>query len=227
MMTRLTIILGLFAGWMGTALAQETATIDSSYRNWYYDSREKLYQQLEGTRYDVVFLGNSITERGDWQELIGTRYAVANRGIGGDNTFGVLARLDGVIRIQPKKLFLMIGINDIGRGLPVDVILQNYRQIVSRIQSESPNTTLYLQAVLPLNESVLPYDYLKNKSEQIKALNSGIRGIAHEQGLTFVDLRGVLADEEVLKADFTSDGIHLKPQAYQHWVAYLKAKRFL
>jgi len=228
MTKRLTIaLMGLFAGYIGTARAQEAAKIDSSYRNWYYDSREKLYQQLEGTRYDVVFLGNSITERGDWQELIGTRYAVANRGIGGDNTFGVLARLEGVTRIRPKKLFLLIGINDIGRGLPVDVILQNYRKIVSHIQHESPKTTLYLQTVLPLNESLLRYDYLKNKSEQIKALNEGIRDIAREQGLTYVDLHEVLAEGDVLKEDYTLDGIHLKPQAYQRWVAHLKAKRYL
>lgn len=220
-------VLGFFMCFQSLSLAQEPVKIDSSYQNWYYESREKLYNALNTVEYDVVFLGNSITERGDWQELIGSRYSVGNRGIGGDNTFGVLARLDGIIRIQPKKLFLMIGINDIGRGLPTAVILENYRKIVHRIQVESPKTEIILHGVLPLNEAVLPYDYLKGKADKIRQVNAGIRAIAADHQLSLIDLRPILADGDVLKKSVTQDGIHLKPQAYLQWVAFLKAEGYL
>ena len=64
---------------------------------------------------DVVFLGDSITEAGPWEELFpGIR--VRNRGIGGDTTGGVLRRLEQVTSGGPAKVFLLIGTNDLGRG---------------------------------------------------------------------------------------------------------------
>ncbi len=61
----------------------------------------------------VVMFGNSITEFGDWKRLFGDS-GVVNRGIAGDNTFGMLDRLSEVIGRRPAKLFVEAGINDIG-----------------------------------------------------------------------------------------------------------------
>ncbi|MDB5207650.1 MAG: family lipase, partial [Flavisolibacter sp.] len=81
--------------------------IDSSYNNTYYQGRMELFASLGGQEKAIVFLGNSITERGVWSELLPGE-TIMNRGIGGDNTFGVLARLNDVIRYKPKKIFLLI-----------------------------------------------------------------------------------------------------------------------
>lgn len=210
-----------------TALAQDKPKIDSSYANWYYEGRMELYDQLNSQKADILFLGNSITERGEWHELLPGR-KVANRGIGGDNTFGVLARLDGVIAQRPKKLFLLIGINDIGRGLPVEVILNNYRSILTKLTQGLPKTKIIVESVLPMNESKLAYDYLKNKADKVKALNEGIEELASEFHLPYLNLHELFADEHgVLKAGYTKDGIHLLPEAYVDWVAWLKKKKQL
>lgn len=209
------------------AIAQDKPKIDSSYANWYYEGRMELYDQLNTQPADILFLGNSITERGEWHELLPGR-KVANRGIGGDNTFGVLARLDGVIAQRPKKLFLLIGINDIGRGLPVEVILNNYRSILTKLAQGLPKTKIIVESVLPLNESKLAYDYLKNKADKVKALNEGIEKLASEFDLPYLNLHELFADEQgVLKAGYTKDGIHLLPEAYVDWVAWLKKKKQL
>ncbi len=227
------LILGLFIGLVQSSMAQNSALktaieIDSTYKNWYYDSREDLYNKLEELNYDLVFFGNSITERGDWQELIGNRIAVANRGIGGDNSFGLKARLPGIIKLKPKKVFMMIGINDIGRGLPVNVILANYREMIVTMKMQAPKTKVYLQSVLPLNEEILKYDYLKNKSQYIEELNSGLQALVKEFQLFYVDLRTLFSSENnVLNPLYTSDGIHLNPKAYMLWVSYLKQKKYL
>ncbi|HEY1113782.1 MAG TPA: GDSL-type esterase/lipase family protein [Chitinophagaceae bacterium] len=207
--------------------AQTAAKIDSSYANWYYQARYDLFQQLTGKKVDIVFLGNSITERGDWLELLpGKR--VANRGIGGDNSFGVLARLDGLIAQQPSRVFLMIGINDLGRGLPVEVIVNNYRRILHRLGTGLPGAKVYLQSVLPLNESLLKYDYLKGKNQRVKQLNGELVKLAAEYGHTFVNLHEVMAGADgELNKEFTMDGIHLKTDAYLVWVEYLKKKNYL
>lgn len=203
------------------------AQVDSSYKNWYYEGRMELYDQLNNQPADILFLGNSITERGEWAELLPGR-KIANRGIGGDNTFGVLARLDGVIKQKPKKIFLLIGINDIGRGLPTEVILSNYRQIVSRLTQSLPETKLIIQSVLPMNEGKLPYDYLKGKAAKVKALNEGIVLITTEFNLTYLNLHELFADGKgELKAGYTKDGIHIEPAAYVDWVNWLKKKKQL
>lgn len=210
-----------------TGQAQTAAKIDSSYANWYYQARYELFGKLTDKKVDIVFLGNSITERGDWHELIpGKR--VANRGIGGDNSFGVLARLDALIAQRPAQLFLMIGINDLGRGLPLEVIVNNYRRIVERLRSGLPGSTIYLQSTLPLNEAMLKYDYLKGKNPRVKQLNEEVKQLAALYGLTFVNLHEVMADAKgELRAEYTMDGIHLTTDAYLAWVDYLKKKKFL
>ena len=201
--------------------------IDSSYNNWYYEGRMDLYNQLNNQPADILFLGNSITERGEWAELLPGR-KIANRGIGGDNTFGVLARLDGVIKQRPRKIFLLIGINDIGRGLPTEVILDNYRRIVTKLSAGLPGSKLIIQSVLPMNEGKLPYDYLKGKAEKVKVLNEGIVLIAKEFKLPYLNLHELFADEKgELKAAYTKDGIHLEPAAYVDWVNWLKQKKQL
>ncbi|MRG46098.1 GDSL family lipase [Chitinophaga sp. SYP-B3965] len=201
--------------------------IDSSYNNWYYEGRMDLYNQLNNQPADILFLGNSITERGEWAELLPGR-KIANRGIGGDNTFGVLARLDGVIKQQPGRIFLLIGINDIGRSAPTEVILSNYRQIVAKLTAGLPRTKLIIQSVLPMNDGKLAYDYLKGKAAKVKALNEGIVLIAKEFKLTYLNLHELFADEKgELKAEYTKDGIHLEPAAYVDWVNWLKKRKQL
>lgn len=213
----------LFSG--STGFAQK---IDSSYNNTYYQGRMELFQSLPVEKNAIVFLGNSITERGMWHELLPGKI-IMNRGIGGDNSFGVLGRLQAIIGTKPAKIFLMIGINDIGRGLPVAVIANNYRRIISRVKAGSPKTKLHLQSVLPLNEAVLKAEYLKNKMPLVLALNDSIRKIAAENSLPFINLHDeVFKDEKgQLKASFTVDGIHIVPAAYVEWVAYLKRKKYL
>lgn len=209
-------------------LAQTNNTSqDSTYNNWYYVSRENLYQELKHLKYDVVFFGNSITERGPWQELIGRKYKIGNRGIGGDNTFGMKARIADVMKSRPKKIFLMMGINDIGRGLPTEWSLKNYEEIIRIIRNASPKTKIYVQSTLPLNESVLKYDYLLGKEHLIRNLNKGIEDLAEKYNLVYVNVKEALADDYVLKEEYTMDGIHVNTDAYIRWVEYLKAHKYL
>ena len=223
------IIIFLLLGTMINNTSAQTAdrSQDSTFHNWYYDAREKLYQTIKSNKYDVVFFGNSITERGPWDELIGVKYKVGNRGIGGDNTFGMKDRIDDVVSMKPKKIFLMMGINDVGRGIDPSLTLKNYEEIITIIKTKSPSTKIYVQSVLPMNEALLKYDYLKGKEHKVRALGDQVKALADKYKLTYVDVKSVLADDYVLKEAFTSDGIHLNTDAYIAWVKYLKDKKYL
>jgi len=207
--------------------AQERSVIDSSYANSYYKQRLAFFEQMPDEKKEIIFLGNSITEAGEWQELIPGKN-VKNRGISGDVTYGVRARLDEVLASKPLKIFLLIGINDMKRGIPVDTIAQGYRRIVEKIRSTSPKTKVYLQTVLPVNESMLSAAYKNLKNELILSLNKQMKDIAQDNGCIYVDLYSLMKDKEgQLTRELTTDGIHLTPSAYIRWVQYLKNQNYL
>ncbi len=212
----------------GYAFAQQKVSLDSSYANGYYVERLKLFEQLPHSKNGIVFLGNSITEVGEWNKLI-VNQNVVNRGISGDNSYGVLARLDEVLSSKPKKIFLMIGVNDIKRGTPIKHILGNQEKIVKKIIKESPRTTLYVQSVLPVTESVLAsiYDLIRNN--KIRKLNEGLKEICQKYTTEYIDLnQNVFSDAQgEMKSELTTDGLHLKPEAYLLWVSYLLKMNYL
>lgn len=218
------VLLGMFS--IAPVLAQQVK-IDSSYNNTYYQGRMELFESLPLPKKSIVFLGNSITERGMWHELLPGK-VIMNRGIGGDNTFGVLARIAPIISSTPAKVFILIGINDIGRGLPVEVIANNYENMIVQFQKGTPKTKLYLQSVLPMNDDILKADYLKSKGHFIIQLNEKIAALAKKYNLTYINLHEVFNDgNNKLRPELTMDGIHIKPAAYVLWVNYLKSKKYL
>ena len=122
----------------------------------YNFQRRSLFEKLPVTSKDIVFLGNSITDGGEWNELLANP-RVKNRGISGDRSSWMLDRLDPIVGGQPRKLFLLIGTNDLAAGTPAAEVVANVRKIVERFQSESPRTKLYVQSVFPVNDSFKKY----------------------------------------------------------------------
>lgn len=209
------------------ASAGYAQTVDSAYENSHYKRRMAFFDKVPTGKKSIVFLGNSITEAGDFSDILpGKR--LFNRGISGDISFGVLARMDKILAGKPARIFLLIGVNDLKRGVPNDLIVRNYKRIVAKVKQQSPGTKLYLQSVLPVNDSLLIEPFKMVKTEDIKYLNRALQEIARENKVFYVDLWEVLADEQgQLKKAFTPDGIHLKPFAYIDWVAYLRDLNYL
>jgi lysophospholipase L1-like esterase len=140
----------------------------------------------------------------------------------------VLARLQAVANAQPRKLFLLIGINDLCRGLPKEVIINNYHRIISYLTSNTPKTKIYVESVLPLYEPMTKEAYLKNKKDSILQLNEGIKQVAEQYHVTYINLHELFADANGdLKKELTLDGIHLRPAAYVMWIDFLKKKKCL
>jgi lysophospholipase L1-like esterase len=175
----------------------------------------------------VIFLGNSITQGGDWAALTGDS-TVINRGIGADLTFGVLQRLPDVIRRKPSKLFILIGINDISRDIPDAVIAAEYRAIVDSVRSASPATKIIVQSILPLNTTVPKFPQHYDKQARVVSVNRLLKRMARETGVRYVDLWPLFVDRKrQLDARYTRDGLHLNQAGYEKWVRYLKAERLL
>ncbi len=159
---------------------------------------------------DFVFLGNSITEGFDLG-LYFPEYKMANRGIIADHMDGVLERLDNsALSLKPKKLFLMIGINDIGDQRNDEYLKAMYVTLVDTLLTSLPETDVYLLSLLPTTSR-----WKNCPPAQIKRINGFLARLALEKGLTFVNLYPYfLGNLQYLNPDLTGDGLHPNQAGY-------------
>ena len=201
---------------------RQNAKWDSTYRPGLYEFEAQLYKSYPHSTKDIVFLGNSLTDRADWNELLGMSN-VHNRGISGDITFGVLQRLDEVIDGHPAKVFILIGINDVSRNILDSFIFKNYETIIDRIKAGSPHTHIYFQTLLPVNNEFTQFKNHYNKDEHILWLNEKIKMLGKEKNITVIDLYPhVLNDQNKLDKKYTLDGLHVNAEGYKVWAEILK-----
>lgn len=202
-------------------------TFDSSFRFYYYDQKLSMFEMMPDQDKEVVWMGDSITDGAEWSELFpGLR--TLNRGISSDNTFGMLYRIGEVAKRKPVKLFLLIGINDIARNIPNEVILRNYVKLIDSIQIQSPNTKILIQTILPTNNVFTQFKNHQNKTEQIAEVNNSLKIICQQRGLQLVDLFTAMSDVNgKLDKRFTNDGLHLNGAGYQRWKQFLLENKFL
>lgn len=194
---------------------------DPPYLSLYYRFRKMYFSVDPHPNHSVVFLGDSITDEGNWSGLF-PNSLVENRGIGGDTTLGVLNRLDQVIASKPPQIFLMIGTNDLCFGRSIADTITNYRHILTRLQTELPNTQVYIQSVLPFNDKMFPSQSLRTNSN-ISQLNVQIKQLAEEYNYQYIDLSPTFTGEDGrLPSQDTIDGLHLNDTGYLIWRDQIK-----
>lgn len=155
----------------------------------------------------VAFLGDSITHGGRWDLLFPT-VSTRNFGVNGERSEHLLTRLEPIIVLQPEKLFILIGTNDLTKGVDLLAIAQNVDQLIDRLKKET-RCDIYLQSVLPR---------AKKFSGRIKALNELYRNVATKHAVTFVDLLPFFDNGTgQLRSELTDDGLHLLGPGYDIW----------
>lgn len=189
----------------------------------YYNQRYSLFQKLPDTKGEIIFLGNSITDGGEWCELFGNKN-VKNRGISGDNTDGVLFRLGEVTKSKPKMVFLLIGINDLAHGISKDTVYQNICTIAQNIRKDSPKTRVFIQSILPVNPIYGLFTTHTNKTDEVMWINKQLKAWCAQEHFQFIDLfsRFKSADTNLMNPKLTNDGLHLTGDGYVLWVNILK-----
>jgi|GEM_PF-1263100 len=165
----------------------------------------------------VVMLGDSITHEGLWHEYFPGINPV-NRGIGGDTTRDIVERLPAIYPLQPRRLFLLVGINDLNMDREREQTLADYSKILDELSRHLPATQVYVQSVLPVSAG-----WKLARNPDVVALNARIQALAQQRNLTFIDLHPEFCDERgELRAELSNDGIHLGPHGYARWCALLQ-----
>jgi len=211
---------------LSTAVVAQKPSWDSTYRPGSYALRVGHFNSYPNHKKDIIFLGNSISLGTEWQELLQNKH-VRNRGISGDISFGVIERLKEITEGKPKKVFILIGINDIARGIPDDIIVNNYKRIIRQIKSESPRTEIYFQTLLPVNNEYTDRNHF-NKDEHIQNVNGKLVQLASEENIHLIDLYPhFLNEDKKLDKQYTYDGLHLNAAGYKKWASILINGKYL
>jgi lysophospholipase L1-like esterase len=189
-------------------------TYDSNYKysdNPNYEVRKSLFEVYRPTNIKIVMLGNSITGQAEWNELL-ARNDIANRGIIYDITEGLLNRLSGIYELNPEICFIMSGINDIGKGIPVKTIFANYTKLIKAL--EDHNIRPVIQSTLYVSTKQHNWKEINMRVDELNAL---LKEYANANGISFVDINKELSLNGALNASYTYDGVHLLGSGYQKW----------
>ena len=194
-------------------------------QNEYNYQKRSLFELLPIRGNDIVFLGNSITDGCEWAELFNNRH-IKNRGISADRSGWLLDRLDPIVNGHPKKLFLMIGTNDLAAGVSPEEVAANIGKLLDRFAEESPWTKIYVQSILPVNgvdTKAKAKNHWKKGAEIIEA-NKLIEALCEgRKNVLYIDVYSALVDQKgMLDQRYTNDGLHLMGEGY---LAYFRRRR--
>ena len=185
----------------------------------------KKHEQLNAlaVKGEIVFAGSSLMEDFPIAELAQTlpeRPVVYNRGIGGDTLEGFAARLDSaVIDLQPRRLFINIGTNDMGlEQYTLDALIANYRAILAETLARVPGVEIFVLSYYPMNRTAFPDPgWLGARTNaEIARANLRLSDLAGEMGVTYLDVSSCLMDAAgELDACLSVDGVHMFPKGYE------------
>ena len=202
-------------------LLKEQAKIQTKYRE---------LNQISLLEPDMIFIGDSIVEYYPLQELLGTAKTIVNRGIRGYQTGLLLDNLDAHLYGDAvDQIVLLIGTNDIGKGIPMNEALDNLEGVIQSLNRDYPLSQIKLVSILPVNEAeeYKQTVYIRT-NEKIREWNQAYETLASAyMQVDFLPIYDSLTNSEgQLKSAYTTDGLHLSVAGYQALSDALKTYLF-
>jgi len=134
-----------------------------------------------------------------------------NQSISGDTTAHILRRLTAFRNTRPTTIHLLAGANDLKTGVPEAQIVSNLRQTIQRLRQQHPGVRVIVYSVLPTRHADITND-------RVRSLNAQLVGMARQSGAEYRDVHRFFQDQwGHLRADLTTDGLHLNARGYAVW----------
>lgn len=152
-----------------------------------------------------VMLGDSLTERGLWSELL-PGAQVANRGLGSVTVSMIIDQLDR-IPSSAKAAFVLAGVNDVSKGRSAEQIAEDYGTLIGKLKARG----LAVHVVSTLLTSTPAWN------RQIERLNREISAVCDNAACTFIDINSAIGENGAIKPELTSDGTHITGAGYRIW----------
>lgn len=188
----------------------------------------------------IVFVGSSSTEifpikKMQLEQNLGLKKKIYNRGVRATTTADLLEYINLLIfDLRPDKIFINIGANDVGFNVPKSEFLSNFEKILLQIKDKLPESEVYTIAFYPVNtadnfgeEKDEHNQFYEHRSNDLLQKESHkLEKITNKFGYSYIDLNdGLLNENGELKKEYTFDGAHMLPKAYQ--IIFNNMKKYL
>lgn len=161
-----------------------------------------------------LFFGDSITDSLSFYEFIDESNVVAKFGL---TAKGAKDEVQNIVKINPKSIFIMFGMNDILTDEDSNQFADDYAELIHIIKEKLPNTKIYVQSILSVDPKVKDKKPLLT-NENIDNFNQALKGMAKNEKVEYLNIRTILEENEDL---LEPDGIHVKYKFYELWLDYL------
>ena len=187
-------------------------------------------QNQKAEKGQIVFVGSSLMEYFPIEKMqrkqdLGFSKAIYNRGLSATTTTELLENIDlQIFDLEPSKIFINIGSNDVGYEVLESVFLGNYDEILRQIKEKLPETEVYVMAYYPLNAeddfglSKADHEalYTIRTNEAFDEASKKVAQLAKKYNYKFINVNDGLVDKKGnLKKELSRDGVHILPAGYE------------
>lgn len=159
---------------------------------------------------DTIIMGDSRAEGLIDYEILDPRNVICERG---DTIYAIEDHISELINFNPEYLFLTYGMNDLlYHAGDSQLFKSRYKEILSNLQTQLPNTTIVLNSILPVEEFALEQNQYFGYWQDF---NQAVEELAQEDGYLYVDNTEIAYAHEEL---YESDGIHVQYSFYEYWL---------
>ena len=180
------------------------------------DNKEDI-KKLDKNYINYLFLGDSITDFYDLDKYY-EGLPVVNSGISGNTTEDILNDMKNrVYNYNPSKVFLLIGINDLGKGASNEEVFSNIKNIITNIKKNKPAVKIYIESIYPINKNIDEDKIIKVKdNSSIIKINDLLKEYCKEEHYTYINMYDILVDEDGnFNEKYTDDGLHPNENGYE------------
>ena len=179
---------------------------------------------------DAVFLGDSRTEgfhlysgleEGQYLYAVGATVESVFTKATQETEGGKVPILDALAEIDCGKVYIMLGVNELGWPRS-EVFREQYGKVIDRVREEHPEAEVVIQSLLPVSaKQEAKGSYVNNR--RIAEFNALLEDLAAEKSCPYLDVaEAVTGEDGCLRQELTTDGVHLNTAGCQAWLEYLK-----
>jgi len=165
--------------------------------------------------YSIVFLGDSLTANGNWEDLTGINNTKKSGFPGFTSSHLVWLLHENVIKYDPDTCYLMAGVNDIAVGISQKRTQENFSNIIDSLISHD---------IFPVIQSTI-YTADENNNILIDSLNQYLSILAKSKGIKFLNVNSVISKNKKIISGYSTDGVHLNEKGYKKWSDYLSSHK--
>ena len=169
-------------------------------------------KEVKTMDYNYLFIGDYHTDGLEFDSFYKPYVKISNEDY---TTLDILDDLRDYIYVyNPTDVFIELGSNDLIDENSISEIVNNLKKIVRGIQNNRSLATIYVESLYPVNDTVEGFD--SNLSvEYIKKTNKEIESMCKSLDVTYIDIYKELSEDDLLKDDYTDDGIKLNSDGYK------------